>query len=261
MQNRMSSFDLRKYVKNIYELETSLFQQSCLISEVEYRKGKLPERPNRVFANTWWSIFPTIGFWIVGAILIGVPFWLNMHIAAKVVLGILSVGIGLLCIVYGISLFKLAIHMYITERKSYNEKQCAYEKNKSLQVKLNHRLERLYKKIGETEALLQDYYDLSIILPFYRNVKAISAINQYLESGRCEKLEGPDGAYSLYEREEKIVRANEIAAHLQHKQADGDEIYDAILHVNEIAELESREAIYRKELVEMKANIKNHPFA
>lgn len=51
------------------------------------------------------------------------------------------------------------------------------------------------------EKKLKDLYDEDIIFPKYRNLVAITSINEYLLSGRCDKLEGPDGAYNLYETE------------------------------------------------------------
>jgi len=40
-----------------------------------------------------------------------------------------------------------------------------------------------------------------LVFPKYRNLVAITAIYEYLASGRCERLEGADGAYNLYEME------------------------------------------------------------
>lgn len=54
-------------------------------------------------------------------------------------------------------------------------------------------------------------YRENIIFPKYRNLVAITAINEYLLSGRCDRLEGPDGAYNLYETE---LRQNIIISQL-----------------------------------------------
>lgn len=58
---------------------------------------------------------------------------------------------------------------------------------------------------------LDTLYEENVIFPKYRNFVAISAINEYLLSGRCDKLEGPDGAYNLYEME---LRQNIIIGQL-----------------------------------------------
>ena len=65
--------------------------------------------------------------------------------------------------------------------------------------------------LATLENALEKIYDENIIFPKYRNLVAITAINEYLMSGRCDKLEGPDGAYNLYEME---LRQNIIIAQL-----------------------------------------------
>ena len=70
--------------------------------------------------------------------------------------------------------------------------------------KHNHILEEL-------ESALQEHYDQNIVFSKYRNMVAITTINEYLMSGRCYELEGPDGAYNLYEME---LRQNIIIGQL-----------------------------------------------
>ena len=61
------------------------------------------------------------------------------------------------------------------------------------------------------EEALQAVYDENVIFPKYRNFVAITTINEYLMSGRCSELEGPNGAYNLYEME---LRQNIVIAQL-----------------------------------------------
>jgi hypothetical protein len=58
---------------------------------------------------------------------------------------------------------------------------------------------------------LEDHYAKNVLFPKYRSFVAVSAINEYLQSGRCDKLEGADGAYNLYEME---LRQNIVIGHL-----------------------------------------------
>ena len=55
--------------------------------------------------------------------------------------------------------------------------------------------------LSSLETALEELYSENVIFPKYRNLVAITTINEYLLSGRCEQLEGPDGAYNLYEME------------------------------------------------------------
>lgn len=63
----------------------------------------------------------------------------------------------------------------------------------------------------ETYKALNELYSYNIIFGKYRNFVAVSTFYEYLVSGRCISLEGPDGAYNLYENE---VRANQIISQL-----------------------------------------------
>lgn len=58
---------------------------------------------------------------------------------------------------------------------------------------------------------LNAHYDSNIIFPKYRDLVAITTIDEYLSSGRCEALEGATGAYNLYEME---LRQNIIIGQL-----------------------------------------------
>lgn len=63
------------------------------------------------------------------------------------------------------------------------------------------REELVKKPRAEIKALLDKVYAENIIFPKYRNFAAVSQILEYLISGRCTELEGPNGAYNLYESE------------------------------------------------------------
>jgi len=63
------------------------------------------------------------------------------------------------------------------------------------------REELVRKPRAEIRTLLDKVYAENIIFPKYRNFAAVSQILEYLISGRCAELEGPNGAYNLYESE------------------------------------------------------------
>lgn len=62
-------------------------------------------------------------------------------------------------------------------------------------------------------------YAYNIIYGKYRNYVALTSIYEYLDSGRCNTLEGPQGAYNLFETESRtneiILQLNTIAASLE----------------------------------------------
>lgn len=55
------------------------------------------------------------------------------------------------------------------------------------------------------------YYSLDVIFGKYRNIVALTSFYEYLVSGRCDTLEGKDGAYNIFESE---IRSNQIIAQL-----------------------------------------------
>lgn len=54
-------------------------------------------------------------------------------------------------------------------------------------------------------------YDCGVIFAKYRDFVACSSFSEYLESGRCAKLDGANGAYNIYENE---VRMNRVVSQL-----------------------------------------------
>lgn len=60
------------------------------------------------------------------------------------------------------------------------------------------------KKLVETR---NELYNRNLVYGKYRNYVALTALYEYLDSARCDSLEGTNGAYNLYESE---LRSNEI---------------------------------------------------
>lgn len=85
-----------------------------------------------------------------------------------------------------------------------NKKTLAYY-NETVLPQFEDVYKRTMKQHKETLASLEnalvEMYNKDIVYPKYRNIVAIAAINEYLMSGRCDSLEGPNGAYNLYEME------------------------------------------------------------
>lgn len=67
--------------------------------------------------------------------------------------------------------------------------------------------EELATRLSEASGLLKLAYSADIVFPKYRNIEAVTTMWEYLETGRCDSLQGPGGAYNLYESE---VRSNAI---------------------------------------------------
>lgn len=96
----------------------------------------------------------------------------------------------------------------------YQTGNWSYEKWRNAQLRAeaearkplaNHLKQQLNDEIlpqeEQTQKLLAHVYSTNTIHPKYRNFVAIAQILEYLDTGRCTELGGPNGAYNLYEQE------------------------------------------------------------
>lgn len=111
-------------------------------------------------------------------------------------------------------------------------KEASYQRALRYAEYLDQLIAQQEKKLADTRRLLQGAYDKGLLYGKYRNFVAVCSICEYLESGRCSELGGPDGAYNLFEQE---IRMNLIITQLGLIISELDEIrenqamlYDAI---------------------------------
>ena len=97
---------------------------------------------------------------------------------------------------------------------------------------------RLDAPLAETKDILSRYYALDVIYPKYRNLVAMTSMYEYLASGRCTELTGPDGAYNLYEMELRqdliIDRLDSIVARLDNIRKNQYTLYRELQRTNEL---------------------------
>ncbi|MBR5246196.1 MAG: hypothetical protein IKV25_02345 [Clostridia bacterium] len=243
----MAEIDLKAYTTRAKELESAIFTQKRLMDShkslfdserpVEPQKQQIPE-PTKPFhpGEPDFSVdhFLIIVFGI--ALVIGV-IMCAVNEGLGVLLGPLLVAGGGIMFISGIivrfqhqSEHEKALENYERQMKEYNSKMSTYKIqlsniNSTYPIELEDYREKVTvhdskvsgimsqhkKALASLEESINAVYDENIIFPKYRNLVAITAINEYLLSGRCDKLEGPDGAYNLYEME---LRQNIIIAQL-----------------------------------------------
>ena len=103
--------------------------------------------------------------------------------------------------------------MYEKQLVAYSEEVADYEsRGKAV-------MHELFDAKWNLEEALISLYEEGIIYSKYRNLVAVSTIYEYLASGRCDQLEGPNGAYNLYEMELRqnivIGQLSTITEHLE----------------------------------------------
>ena len=86
---------------------------------------------------------------------------------------------------------------------------------------------------------LSSLYDMNVLYPKYRNLVAVSTIYEYLSSGRCDRLDGPDGAYNLYEMELRqniiIGQLSSIVENLNQIRNNQFTLYNELVSANQRA--------------------------
>ena len=90
---------------------------------------------------------------------------------------------------------------YALYKRDLQEWQSAYDQNMAY----------LGQKKSESVEVVEKFYSADCIFPKYRNLPALTSIYEYLTSGRCDELTGPNGAYNLYEME---LRQNTVISQL-----------------------------------------------
>lgn len=98
--------------------------------------------------------------------------------------------------------------------------------------------QEVFPKIEEATNLLDKLYSMNIIHPKYRNFVAVAQFLEYLDTGRCTELEGPNGAYNLYETELRaniiIDKLDDIATQLSAYNQNMSTLISAISHTNRL---------------------------
>lgn len=96
----------------------------------------------------------------------------------------------------------------------------------------------VFPKLEEASNLLNKLYSMDIIHPKYRNFVAVAQFLEYLDTGRCTELEGPNGAYNLYEAELRaniiIDKLDDIAMQLSVYNQNMSTLISAITHTNHL---------------------------
>ena len=85
-------------------------------------------------------------------------------------------------------------------------------------------IESAEKSALDGMTFLSALYARGVVHPNYANFLAVCTIYDYLDTGRCTELTGPNGAYNLYESE---LRANTIISKLESIEGKLDDIRDA----------------------------------
>ncbi|MBR5344937.1 MAG: hypothetical protein IK127_03855 [Clostridia bacterium] len=100
----------------------------------------------------------------------------------------------------------------------------------------NNGLASLNKNKAALQRMIDKYYEADYVFPKYRNLSALTSIYEYLSSGRCDELTGPNGAYNLYESELRqnliIAQLSIIIANLEQIRQNQYTLYQEMTKIN-----------------------------
>lgn len=221
------NFDLRQYVNTVVELERDLRTMNISIGNLKKQRSQLGHKVNLTAPVEYVIQEPeynragdvsAIGI-AIGLVAIGIcSYKISAYHGAAVFLLFLFAITA--CIVLAVrfgrkkadkerykSLVKFNKEDYLQRWNNYQSQLTYYnnkfEKETQMITVVESDIAALTKKYNDTLDLLNKYYDLNVIYPSYRNIATMAMFAQYLNTGRCSKLEGHEGCYNLYESEKR----------------------------------------------------------
>ncbi len=243
--------EMLPYLQKIISLEQAAYVEESLLNavknerkNVDTRKYVVPEPkpPERETINN--ELFMGVTVFIGGPIAIGV--------GVLRLIGTLDLGAGFRVTFITFAIFAFLVFLWVAvgaildnddRKEKYQQalaqypidvqnEEDAYQQALRFAGYYDQLIAQQEKKLADTRQLLWEAYDKGLLYGKYRNFVAVCSICEYLESGRCSELGGPDGAYNLFEQE---IRMNLIITQLGLIISELDEIrenqamlYDAI---------------------------------
>lgn len=245
----MNANELKNYLIRVYKMETLLYQQNALINSVQNKvyqlKNWTEEKENEKMS--FWSYFSFDGFYFpigagIGA-LVGI-----VKDVKNLFRGYLTMQFFVLMLCFGAICFLVELLIkYIlwenqdSERKQRNltiaESNASTKQRNQKQINiLMQEMNILQRSRDETARILRLYYNKNIIYSKYRNLIAVSSFCEYFESGRCNTLEGHEGAYNIFENEIRqnliIQKLDDVIEHLERIENNQYMLYSAIQESN-----------------------------
>ena len=213
--------EITQYLKDVATLECQVYTQEKLISKLQQNASRLGRKKNikePILKTTYASpdygmyLFISIGIAVFG--IVAQTLFLSKIFPKKFLVEHNDFFLIWLPIIIFVSTFVLLIFHYQQKEKRENKRNYEWElknynnyiREDNLRVKqelpVKHELEtqinRIMRTKQATETALASLYSVGVIHPKYRNLVAIATFYDYFDTGRCNKLTGPGGAYDTY---------------------------------------------------------------
>lgn len=261
---RIGSENLMDYITFVKNLEVSIYEQQRVLTSlnngiVTRYWGR--ETREKVHINR--SIWERLPYWCfidsftVISILLLIAFFWNLgdilillidgelfSIAWKAIKFGLFIGVAIAIIFAVITWVKETIHVRNTN-KEINQYNIEVDRENRIKIQainkknelLSYEIEIVKNNMNKTKKILDNVYAMNIIHQKYRyNLVYICSIYEYFDTGRCNRLEGHEGAYNLLESDIKyhaiMDKLDIIITKLDEIRDTQRELYMAITNAN-----------------------------
>lgn len=225
----MNTAQLREYLEDAIALEKLVFYQQWLVLQWEGERAALrrklwdssPGRPPKGPENPLPGVLTKLllAFVLVVAAAAGIGILLFGPVRGSLIGTLGGILLGVIVVVGAYFLYgKRAVEAWSASgdrqeraadderaKQAYEEKAQAYPLKKTLpslrMEVLNEAIQEAEDKRQASQEALAALYAQDVIFPKYRGLLALCSLHEYLQTGRCDKLEGPNGAYALLEAE------------------------------------------------------------
>lgn len=207
----MDKKTLKTYLKRALELEKNKLELEQTLSKIDRKyTPKITKTDDTKFVKDNGGA-GCLGL-IIGGILGVIWSWHDTDVGAGSAKLILCAAIG-----FGLSWFIInEINNSEIEQKKKNlaQKNAAIEKENSQNTLSANKKNKMISlsvsniktAITKTQIELDILYASNFIYPKYRNLVSVASMYEYIDSGRCDSLEGADGAYNIFELEVRLDR-------------------------------------------------------
>ena len=249
---------LKEYLRIVVDMEKNVYLQEDILQRLQERYNNLairrdiplPLEPQNITMGCITSIGLSLLLPVIGVIIGEIG-------KALMMTGILGGLIGVILAIVALFSFLLspfailmalimAIKAFLDYKKAvieYETAQAVYcqeiqledkrvQKEEKEKAVLAGEIDLLRKKNIQTKQALQRIYDENIIFPKYRNFVMVCSLYEYICAGRCDSLEGWNGAYNILENEIRlnhiITQLNRVLASLNQIQKVQSVLYSAL---------------------------------
>ena len=223
---------LHEYLRNVLDIESNLYVLRKLSGGLRYKLNSLevlkaPEKPSAPEApnpeNSKVGPLSLVIFGVAGLIITYMICKYSIRLAInKLFVGLLGVMISLPFMGGGMAgaleesdKNKKSAQMYEAKKRKYISDMIKYQnavtatqkenaKRQAERAVLQANIDAAEKQFTTSLLTLDKLYSANIIHPKYRDLTAVSSLYEYIDTGRCSQLEGPNGAYNMFESEVRL---------------------------------------------------------